>query len=153
MFLRNHIRKSNKKKVNLEIILWIRCLKKRTKPYINTQTSTSNIFQCVRWNTSLKWSLILCKNEKVEHHISERKTYKPESLRFWIKVLCKSPWCLSTVITRSLWTASVGPMTEAPLPLAYTVLCSVFSTYLVVDFKIFINLLITIISGKKIFTK
>lgn len=36
----------------------------------------------------MRWSIILCRNDKIEHHISEDNTHKPP-LRFWVDVWCQ----------------------------------------------------------------
>jgi len=48
--------------------------------YLCIHAKYAHTFICIYWNTSMRWSFISCKNinEKVEHHISEDKTHKPE---------------------------------------------------------------------------
>lgn len=64
----------------------------------------------------LSWSFILSNSSIRQIPLSARTRAPPSRVH--------------SLVTGSLWTAAVRPTAEAPLPVVYTALCPVFSTYL-----------------------
>lgn len=72
--------------MKFNLLIPTRC---ETSPHTCTPTvspSSVSLIHMIVSPSSVRWSLTSCRNEKVEHYISDHKTHKLEPWDFWVKV-------------------------------------------------------------------